>query len=103
MPVQKGKKHKRSRQRGRSLLRDEREDSATQRRANPVRPAPPRRTAWPPWVGWVIGPFMLLAGVFFFFTDSAMSLPLRILILGIYLIIAGVYLGRAFLNLRKGA
>lgn len=100
MPVPKGKKHKRPRQRGRGQTG---EGTPPPPAATPVKPRAQRRSVWPPWIGWIIGPFMLLAGVYFFFSNQNMSIELRVLILAIYLAIAAVYLGRAIMNLRRGA
>lgn len=92
MPVQKGKRHKRPRSRGHQT------DGAVA--ASPVAPKsePVRRSRrrTPTWMKAGIGTLMLVAGLFFFISDSnSVGMRDRILLFVIYLVLAALYLGSA--------
>lgn len=101
MPIQKGKRRKRPRSRGIS-------------QAHPVepvtRPAPaakvserPVRKRWrPPLViNVVFGIAMVVFGVLFFAWNKGIGVQERVLLLLAYLVVASIYLGKAFRQYRS--
>lgn len=101
MPVQKGKKRKRIRNRGpveeRGTLQ-----TVTRHPATPVaRPERPRR-GWgqlPPWLNVVMGGIMLLAGLLFVLPQK-MSTQSKLALLVGYLLLASFYFFRAYRGYR---
>lgn len=103
MPVQKGKKRKRVRNRG------ERDHSTSEVRATavPVAKSVPtragRKGGWqlPPWANLVFGALMLGAGLFFFLSpQKGMSMQTKAILLVMYISVAGFYLFRAYRGYR---
>lgn len=96
MPVQRGKRHKRLRNRG-GFDADIDSDAPA---ATPVRQAatPARRRGWqtPFWINVVLGASMLVFGIFFYFLpQKGVAGTQRLVFLALYFAIAVLYLGKA--------
>ena len=103
MPVQKGKRRKRPRNRSKEHVSSDNPATSTVA-ARPVKAAAPRRSMWqgPPWLNAALGVFMLLAGVVFFAWDQkGTGIRDKLLLLVAYLVLAGFYFFRAYRGYRK--
>lgn len=102
MPEHKGKKRRKPRSTGR---RSGAHSIASEAAAAPAAERP-RRRGWqgPPWLNAVLGVFMLVAGLyFFFFVQQGMDIQSRLLLLVAYVAVAGFYFFRAFKGYRARA
>lgn len=101
MPVQKGKKRRRVRNRG----AERQQRTPTQRSAAaPVASPPSGRRSWqlPPWMNLAFGVLMLGAGVFFFaLPQKGMSTGSKAFFLLTYGLVAGFYFFRAYRGYRR--
>ncbi|HEX6510568.1 MAG TPA: hypothetical protein VF221_23310 [Chloroflexota bacterium] len=104
MPVQKGKRRKRPRNR---VPRDAGDDIAEQAapaatRASGSRPASRQRRQPPPWLNVTLGTVMVVAGSYFtIVAPGGLGTPGRLILLLGYFLIAGYYFGKAYRQYRR--
>jgi uncharacterized membrane protein HdeD (DUF308 family) len=106
MPVPRGKRNKGSRRRGQLGAAPTAAPAAstgTSAKRSSSLPIQRRRRSQPLWVNASMGAVMLVVGLYFFIflPPKGASLALRIGLLLLYFALAGLYLGRALIQMRK--
>ena len=103
MPIQRGKKRKRTR---RHAGREDGHEASVAATTPPAAPAKPRPSIWrrgkqaPPIVNLIFGVMMLILGVVFFVSGLGSHGGSNFVLLLLYMLVAGFYLSRAFRQYR---
>lgn len=103
MPIQRGKRNKKSRRRGVSEYGEQIPARPTSSTASPVKAERGRRRGWQPplWVNALLGVGMIIFGIIVFvMPQKGAGQTQRLIFLVLYFLIAALYLGKAYQQYR---